>query len=652
MSSLGRKKGTAAPPGAARRPPTALSVPAPLSTTSSASSTSSSSLSSKASSNRALARFRNSAHRVKEEVKEKKERLARLVDRIVRDRRRMLRALDHTRPTLWSTMKGAWTHGLHNFERNHFAQLLSHPNATVLMTLPEIRHAQDGRDLHSVQFLVCHTLAELPTLLFAGLVMGLIDWLDPEFFNYSEVVYDIPAFREICRFWPMLVWSVIISLYSLGAHRAAARGVAAMHRRSWSSPSLSPSPSAFPSPSAAAAAAAAGAPIPISTRAAARTASETRRPFVFVAPRGNNRNGSSIQRTGGEGGSSGGGAAPAQRAQTFHIPQVFEGDPSQQPRGQRIAGSSSKGLARNGSLGTMIPIPRGTQSITAATTSNRSSTSSRALIDSADAPGLLHSPPAASPLSRARTTLTRLTEIAQSSPYATASLLTGLGSSLLAGVIEELGYRWLYIHLTMVILFFVDKVLLSDVVLQCLFVAASLWSAVNLLQVLIFPDNRLARFKDSLVAAAIAAVALFSSRVHENIFFAVLHWVATAFDKLASYVHTRRSERYLRTIFGTHDTHTLGRVDDLFAYAAIIVNFKFQDGHKHQRALGRLNAFCCGLVFVYAAVTYGLTCAIAVHAAYDAVCHTIAWLMSTGGGIDMSFLRKDLARRNMRPGRE
>jgi hypothetical protein len=62
-------------------------------------------------------------------------------------------------------------------------------------------------------------------------------------------------------------------------------------------------------------------------------------------------------------------------------------------------------------------------------------------------------------------------------------------------------------------------------------------------------------------------------------------------------------------------------------FGALIANWCFYNGHKYEGFYGALNAWYCGLIFLYATLTYGLWTAIVVHAVYDVQVAVLRYIM-------------------------
>ena len=71
----------------------------------------------------------------------------------------------------------------------------------------------------------------------------------------------------------------------------------------------------------------------------------------------------------------------------------------------------------------------------------------------------------------------------------------------------------------------------------------------------------------------------------------------------------------------------LNNTENWMLGAAIIsANIKFRDGHKYQGLLGLINSWYAGLFLFYIMFNFGVPAAILVHAVYDILCYTVAYL--------------------------
>jgi hypothetical protein len=168
----------------------------------------------------------------------------------------------------------------------------------------------------------------------------------------------------------------------------------------------------------------------------------------------------------------------------------------------------------------------------------------------------------------------------------------GIGTSILAGLWEEIGFRYLYICTGMVI------VMASNWIISSVFGIILL--VVSVVGAIAFISER--RFVFGIGSFAIAGfLALLCFRSDPT------YWLYnTVIIPVISFVS-----------FGSLDTILHNGHEPLFVMGAIAANARFRDGHKYQGLFGFMNSWVVGFVLLYAALTYGLLVAIAIHVAYD-----------------------------------
>lgn len=168
----------------------------------------------------------------------------------------------------------------------------------------------------------------------------------------------------------------------------------------------------------------------------------------------------------------------------------------------------------------------------------------------------------------------------------------GMLTSLLAGVWEEIGYRFAFIMYAM----------LGIMCANFIFGFGGGWVLAIVFGICAFV--LLLKREWLLVIFAFAGVALslwFAQHAnlvywfYEHIMVPVVHYTSfTLFDPV---------------LYNGHDK--------LFLFGALAANVWFRDGHKYQGLIGLVNSWYGGLVFLYATVTYGLMTAIIIHVVYD-----------------------------------
>lgn len=174
-------------------------------------------------------------------------------------------------------------------------------------------------------------------------------------------------------------------------------------------------------------------------------------------------------------------------------------------------------------------------------------------------------------------------------------------SSVLAGVWEELGFRWIFICYSMIFVVLGNWIFGAGLgwVLMIGFAFATVTSLSQ------------RKFLFAVLAAIGVAIAIWFAQnanivywFYENVLVVIIHF--TTFDQMDSVLNNQH--------------------DRIFLFGAILANAWFRDGHKYQGPLGVINSWYCGLVLLYATVTYGVITAIAVHTIYDLI-HSIIYFV-------------------------
>lgn len=175
-------------------------------------------------------------------------------------------------------------------------------------------------------------------------------------------------------------------------------------------------------------------------------------------------------------------------------------------------------------------------------------------------------------------------------------------TSVLAGVWEEIGFRFIYVCFAM----------LGIWLLNFLFSSGIGWpTAIGALVgcVICFQARSWRWFTVWLVVGVVALVfALQGNPVYWFYEFLILvvRWTTLGFMD--------------PVIFG-------GLATPVMLYGFISANSMFRDGHKYQGLLGYINSWYMGMVFIYCTVMYGLLTAIVVHALYDIVISVMRYVI-------------------------
>ena len=183
------------------------------------------------------------------------------------------------------------------------------------------------------------------------------------------------------------------------------------------------------------------------------------------------------------------------------------------------------------------------------------------------------------------------------------NFVLGAVSSILAGVWEEIGFRWLFICTAMVGLAFSNWMLGSffGSILGIISFVAGFF--------LIFSgakEKQLQKMFGGIIFLLVGGLLLygiwwldFKDPVywfHAHIVVPVVNFVTLGFFK---------------------DVIKNPVLPPLLVFGMIAANAKFRDGHKYQGSTGMLNAWIIGFIMMHATIVYGIGTAIALHAVYD-----------------------------------
>lgn len=182
-------------------------------------------------------------------------------------------------------------------------------------------------------------------------------------------------------------------------------------------------------------------------------------------------------------------------------------------------------------------------------------------------------------------------------------LVLGATTSVLAGIWEEIGFRWLFICTSMIGVVF-GNWLLGSVIgsfLNILFLVLGIFLAITGVKL-----RKLSVLIGGLLATMSAlgmCYAIWWLGFRDPVYW----WWKSVLLPITDFM----SLGYLTDLL--HST----TVPTLFMFGALAANVKFRDGHKYQGLGGMINAWYIGLIMLYATVTYGLGTAIVLHAVYD-----------------------------------
>ncbi|ELR25573.1 Fbox domain containing protein [Acanthamoeba castellanii str. Neff] len=191
--------------------------------------------------------------------------------------------------------------------------------------------------------------------------------------------------------------------------------------------------------------------------------------------------------------------------------------------------------------------------------------------------------------------------------------LWSAANSILAGLLEECGFRFLYICTAMLSILAVDYAIKGVMMaLAGLMLYATVISVVGIVR---RPINQLTRREALSIAITAAMCGLFA-------------YLSTFFVVMGVY------EMFI--VPGTNFI-TLGHFEDifydesrrLFVIGMLAANGWFRDSHKYTGVLGWANAWIIGFVMMYACLHYGLMLTIVVHALYDLEFVVLSFVLSS-----------------------
>ena len=179
-----------------------------------------------------------------------------------------------------------------------------------------------------------------------------------------------------------------------------------------------------------------------------------------------------------------------------------------------------------------------------------------------------------------------------------------LGKSLLAGIWEELGFRWCFIIFAMM-----SIVISNFFFFWIILILALIGAAVCLISAY---ENAGRRYGDpilvalSLLGAVICAAIIYLVWDLQN----PVYWF---YENVVFNVLWFLSFGLIEPIIYYEDAPFL------FIAGAITANSWFRDGHKYQGVFGWLNSWVAGFILIYIMLYHGILVAIAVHAIYNMI---------------------------------
>jgi hypothetical protein len=176
-----------------------------------------------------------------------------------------------------------------------------------------------------------------------------------------------------------------------------------------------------------------------------------------------------------------------------------------------------------------------------------------------------------------------------------------LTTAVLAGIWEELGYRWVFACFAMIGILVVNWILSAG-----LGWSITIVSGIAML-VLVHQRNSTLGWIALVVCALAVVFALYANPVYW--FYELFVWV----------IHF--------TTFTLMDPVLYGDHKRLLIFGAVVANSWFRDGHKYQGPVGLVNSWYAGMTLLYATIMYGLGTAIVVHALYNIGVHVLRFVL-------------------------
>lgn len=196
-----------------------------------------------------------------------------------------------------------------------------------------------------------------------------------------------------------------------------------------------------------------------------------------------------------------------------------------------------------------------------------------------------------------------------------ANYLLGALTGLMAGVWEELGFRWVYICFGMIAIMFANW--LWGSFFAWFFIL--LFGFVLIMGVLlVITQHGEDQAKGILMTVFGAIMCPLSFYIH-GAFPDPIYWL---YDMVVLPVINFVTFGGFSSIL-IHE----GAYPALFIYGAVSANAKFRDGHKYQGPFGIINSWLIGFVMLYTTLNYGLFTAMLLHCLYNFQIHTIHFIV-------------------------
>lgn len=184
----------------------------------------------------------------------------------------------------------------------------------------------------------------------------------------------------------------------------------------------------------------------------------------------------------------------------------------------------------------------------------------------------------------------------RSSAHDEELLVTGLITGNLAGVWEELGYRFIFICFSMMML----------VAYNWLFGTVLVWIMIALFGIIALAsavDDKHG-WGHTIFFGVLTVISVRILGHADPIFWLYTSVLLPAINWLALGAFTE--------IFTNQTTH-----QPLMVMGAVLANAWFRDGHKYQGLVGFIDSWVVGFVFMYATFTYGLMTAVILHCLWN-----------------------------------
>lgn len=159
----------------------------------------------------------------------------------------------------------------------------------------------------------------------------------------------------------------------------------------------------------------------------------------------------------------------------------------------------------------------------------------------------------------------------------------------LVGVWEELGYRWTFICLAMIVIYFWDSV-------GFLVSLLALVLGLGVLVLALFAR----KIEYALAGLVVAALSFLALWMGADPLTKLYEWIIVPIANIAT--------------FGLMSNVFYGSFDKALVFGAVMANIWFRDGHGYQGVQGIIRSWYMGLIFLYTMLHFGIGTAIVLHA--------------------------------------